>query len=83
MQSKGDLASAMDGIRDIERYGIGEEGGRGANARGWLPRVQAPTTPGPEQAGSFPNGAPRVLKRNGMPGMPGETMAAADARRAR
>ncbi|MGU3537746.1 phage tail tip lysozyme [Methylobacterium sp. A54F] len=82
-QSKGDLASAMDGIRDIERYGIGEEGGRGANARGWLPRVQAPTTPGPEQAGSFPNGAPRVLKPNGMPGMPGETMAEADARRAR
>lgn len=35
----------------------------------------------PEGAGTFPNGAPRVLKPNSMGGAPGETMAEADARR--
>ncbi|WP_210302519.1 phage tail tip lysozyme, partial [Rhodoblastus sphagnicola] len=39
-ESAGDIAKAMDGIRESERYGRGEEGGRGANARAWLPHVR-------------------------------------------
>ncbi|KAL0572689.1 hypothetical protein ABG067_009251, partial [Albugo candida] len=37
--SAGNLDKAMSGIQDIERYGQGEEGKRGAYARDWLPHV--------------------------------------------
>jgi len=38
-ESKGNIDRAIGGMRDIERFGYGEEGGRGANARAWLPKV--------------------------------------------
>ena len=41
-QAKGNLDLANEGMRDIERFGPGEEGGRAASARAWLPKLQAP-----------------------------------------
>lgn len=37
------LNDAIHGVQMSERFGVGEEGGRAANARGWLPHVSAPT----------------------------------------
>lgn len=81
LRSNPSMEDAIHGVRESERFGPGEEGGRAANARKWLPHVQgAVQQSASEQAGAFPNGAPRVLKPNSMKDAPGETMAEADAR---
>lgn len=36
------LEDAIHGVRESERFGAGEEGGRAAHARRWLPHVKAP-----------------------------------------
>ncbi|MCJ2023926.1 phage tail tip lysozyme [Methylobacterium sp. J-067] len=41
------LDDAIHGVRESERFGAGEEGGRAANARGWLPHVGAQPAPAP------------------------------------
>lgn len=88
LRNPNDLTHAMEGVRHFERYGVGEEGNRGANARAWLPYVTGEKTmampkvaPQLEQAGTLPDGAPAVLKPDSMKNAPGETMAEADARR--
>lgn len=72
-QSAGDLGKAMDGIKDIERYGDGEESGRGANARAWLPHVNAPTPP----TSAVPSPPPAA----GMRGLPNMTPGGFDPNR--
>lgn len=51
------IDDAIHGVRESERFGVGEEGGRAAKARGWLPHVAAsgdqkpdPATPAPPPA---------------------------------
>lgn len=44
------IEEAIHGVRESERFGRGEEGGRGRNARSWLPYVQKPTTDTPSTA---------------------------------
>jgi hypothetical protein len=49
------LDNAIHGVRESERFGPGEEGGRAANARGWLPHVTArPATAAPTTAPAMP-----------------------------
>jgi hypothetical protein len=55
-QSAGQMGRAMTGIREIERYGVGEEGGRGANANAWLPKVIGGPGAPSMMAGGLPEG---------------------------
>ncbi len=48
------LEDAIHGVRESERFGAGEEGGRANHARSWLPHVQAPANPPAEAPGATP-----------------------------
>ncbi|MCJ2048356.1 phage tail tip lysozyme, partial [Methylobacterium sp. J-070] len=39
------LEQAIHGVQLSERFGVGEEGGRAAHARQWLPQLQTPAEP--------------------------------------
>ncbi|KAB7788044.1 phage tail tip lysozyme [Methylorubrum populi] len=53
------IEEAIHGVRESERFGPGEEGGRAANARKWLPHVKAPS----------PAPAPTIPKMDIKPGI--------------
>lgn len=53
------LNDAITGVRESERFGVGEEGGRANNARRWLPHVNGGNTATPTSApASAPTSAP-------------------------
>jgi len=61
LRSNPSIEDAIHGVRESERFGPGEEGGRANNARRWLPNVRqaaqpAPTAP-PPMARSFNPGS--------------------------
>ncbi|SDO60464.1 hypothetical protein SAMN05216360_12948 [Methylobacterium phyllostachyos] len=86
------IEDAIHGVRESERFGPGEEGGRARHAREWLPQIRssaqrdkdiATIQAGPRkpESNTLPNGAPAVLKPNSMPDAPGQTMNEANKRK--
>lgn len=61
--SAGNLGKALDGIRDIERYGAGEEGKRGAYAQSWLPHVNGTATASTAPAQGTPAGVTDISQQ--------------------
>lgn len=67
LRSNPSLGDAVHGVQLSERFGVGEEGGRAANAAAWLPHLQAPS---PSASGQPDGDADYRAHRGGKVPMP-------------
>jgi hypothetical protein len=58
------LGEAIHGVRESERFGAGEEGGRARNAEKWLPVVRQPSSASPAEAPKLPSMARQSFNFN-------------------